>query len=408
MLSGKQVVLGVTGGIAAYKAVELCRLLIKAGAGVKVIMTAAAKQFVTPLTFQTVSGNRVYDDLFAGSQRYAVDHVGLAQEANLLIVAPATANCLGKLAAGIADDLLTTTVLAASCPVLLAPAMNTKMLENPVVQENIDKLTLRGYSFVPAVEGELACGESGGGRLAPVDSIFATVKSLLFPALELKGVRLLVTAGPTREAIDPVRYLTNHSSGKMGYAVAQAAAEQGADVILVSGPVTIPSPAGVRMVKVTTAQEMYAAVLSLYPEIDVVVKAAAVADYRPAGVQETKIKKDGDMVLSLVRTPDILAELGKCKQNQVLVGFAAETDNLRENALAKLFRKNLELIVANDLTEDGAGFNVDTNVVRLYFKDGQEKLLPRMPKLAVAREIIREIKRIMEIAQEVSDKKSTN
>jgi len=408
MLSGKQIVLGVTGGIAAYKAVELCRLLIKAGASVKVIMTAAAEQFVTPLTFQTVSGNRVYDDLFAGSQRYAVDHVGLAQEANLLIVAPATANCLGKLAAGIADDLLTTTVLAASCPVLLAPAMNTKMLENPVVQENIDKLTLRGYSFVPAVEGELVCGESGGGRMAPVDSIFTTVKSLLFPALELKGVRLLVTAGPTREAIDPVRYLTNHSSGKMGYAVAQAAAEQGADVILVSGPVTIPTPAGVRMVKVTTAQEMYAAVLSLYPEIDVVVKAAAVADYRPAGVQETKIKKDGDMVLSLVRTPDILAELGKCKQNQVLVGFAAETDNLRENALAKLFRKNLELIVANDLTEDGAGFNVDTNVVRLYFKDGQEKLLPRMPKLAVAREIIREIKRIMEIAQEVSDKKSTN
>lgn len=408
MLSGKQIVLGVTGGIAVYKAVELCRLLIKAGAGVKVVMTAAAKQFVTPLTFQTVSGNRVYDDLFAGSRRYTVEHVGLAQEANLFLVVPATANCLGKLAAGIADDLLTTTVLAASCPVLLAPAMNTKMLENPVVQENIAKLTLRGYSFVSAVEGELACGDSGGGRLAPAESIFAAAKSLLLPALELKGVRLLVTAGPTREAIDPVRYLTNHSSGKMGYAVAQAAAEQGADVTLVSGPVTIPSPAGVRMVRVITAQEMYTAVLGLYPEIDVVVKAAAVADYRPASAKETKIKKDGDMALSLVRTPDILAELGKCKQNQVLVGFAAETDNLRENALAKLLSKNLELIVANDLTEAGAGFNADTNVVKLYFKDGREKLLPRMPKLAVAREIIKEIKGIMKISQDVSHKKSSN
>lgn len=397
MLSGKQVVLGVTGGIAAYKAVELCRLFIKDGATVRVIMTAAAKQFVTPLTFQTVSGNLVYDDLFAGSQRYTVDHVGLAQGANLFLIAPATANCLGKLAAGIADDLLTTTVLAAGCPVLLAPAMNTKMFENSTVQENIDKLTLRGYSFVAPVEGELACGESGGGRLAPLDSIFAAAKSLLLPALELRGVRLLVTAGPTREAIDPVRYLTNHSSGKMGYAVAQAAVEQGADVTLVSGPVTLPAPAGVRMVRVTTAQEMYAAVLSLYSEIDVVVKAAAVADYRPATVQEAKIKKDGDMALSLVRTPDILAELGKRKQNQVLVGFAAETDNLRENALVKLARKNLELIVANDLTEDGAGFNTDTNVVKFYFKDGQEKQLPRMPKLAVAREIIREIKRIMNI-----------
>ncbi|MBT9139983.1 MAG: Coenzyme A biosynthesis bifunctional protein CoaBC [Dehalococcoidia bacterium] len=401
MLSGKQVVLGVTGGIAAYKAVELCRLFVKDGANVRVILTAAAKQFVMPLTFQTVSGNRVYDDLFAGSQLYAVDHVGLAQGADLILIAPATANCLGKLAAGIADDLLTTTLLAADCPVLLAPAMNTKMFENLAVQENLERLVLRGYSIVQPVEGELACGSCGGGRLAPLDVIFAEAKSLLSPVTELKGIRLLVTAGPTREAIDPVRYLTNHSSGKMGYAVAQAAAEQGAEVTLVSGPVTLPTPAGVKIVQVTTAQEMYAAVLSLYPQMDVVVKTAAVADYRPAGVQETKIKKDGDMILSLVRTPDILAELGKYKQNQVLVGFAAETDNLRENALAKLFRKNLELIVANDLTEDGAGFNTDTNVVKLYFKDGQEKQLARMSKLAVAREIISEIKRIMNIAKEI-------
>ncbi|MBS3897766.1 MAG: bifunctional phosphopantothenoylcysteine decarboxylase/phosphopantothenate--cysteine ligase CoaBC [Dethiobacter sp.] len=402
MLSGKQVVLGVTGGIAAYKAVELCRLFVREGADVRVILTAAAKQFVTPLTFQTVSGNRVYDDLFAGSRLYTVDHVGLAQAADLMLVAPATANCLGKLAVGIADDLLTTTLLAVGCPVLLAPAMNTKMLENPAVQENIDKLTMRGYRFVPPTEGELACGDCGGGRLAPVDIIFAAAKSLLLPSTELRGVRLLVTAGPTREAIDPVRYLTNHSSGKMGYAVAKAAAEQGAEVTLVSGPVTLPAPAGVNIVHVTTAQEMYAAVLNLYPEMDVVVKAAAVADYRPAGVQETKIKKDGDMVLSLVRTPDILAELGKYKQNQILVGFAAETDNLRENALAKLFRKNLELIVANDLTEDGAGFNTDTNVVKFYFRDGQERQLARMSKLEVAREIIREIKRMMNIATEIS------
>lgn len=399
MLCGKQVVLGVTGGIAAYKAVELCRLFVRDGAGVRVILTEAAKQFVTPLTFQTVSGNRVYDDLFAGSRNYTVDHVGLAQAADLILVAPATANCLGKLAAGIADDLLTTTILAAGCPILLAPAMNTKMFNNLIVQENISKLLLRGYRFVSPAEGELACGDCGSGRLAPLNIIFDAAKSLLSSTMELRGVRLLVTAGPTREAVDPVRYLTNHSSGKMGYAVAQAAAEQGAEVTLVSGPVTLPAPAGVRIVQVTTAQEMYAAVLSLYPEMDVVVKAAAVADYRPADVLETKIKKDGDMVLSLVRTPDILAELGKCKQNQVLVGFAAETDNLRENALTKLDRKNLELIVANDLTEEGAGFNTDTNVVKFYFKDGREKQLARMSKLEVAREIINEIKEIINIAK---------
>lgn len=400
MLSGKQVVLGVTGGIAAYKAVELCRLFVKAGVVVRVIMTAAAKQFVAPLTFQTVSGNRVYDDLFVANQLYTVGHVGLTQEAGLFLIAPATANCLGKLAAGIADDLLTTTVLAASCPVLLAPAMNTRMLENPVVQENMAKLILRGYHIAPPGEGELVCGDSGCGRLASVGSILAAAKTLLLPTLELKGIRLLVTAGPTREEIDPVRYLTNHSSGKMGYAIAQVAAEQGADVTLVSGPVAMPAPAGVRVVRVITAQEMYDAVLSLYPDTDVVVKAAAVADYRPDSVQVSKIKKDGDMILSLVRTPDILAELGKRKRKQVLIGFAAETDNLRENALAKLFRKNLEMIVANDLTEEGAGFNTDTNVVKFYYKNGQEKQFPRMSKFAVAKEIIREIKGIMNIAQE--------
>lgn len=390
MLAGQKIVLGVTGGIAAYKAVELCRLFVKNGADVRVVMTEAAKQFVTPLTFQTVSGNRVYDDLFAATGNYSVDHIGLAQHAGLFVIAPASANCIGKIASGIADDLLTTTVMAACCPVLLAPAMNTRMYENPITQQNMEKLQSLGYRFVHPAEGELACGDSGRGRLAPAEDIFRAVQALLVPEQPLKGIRILVTAGPTREPLDPVRYLTNHSSGKMGYAIARVAAGLGADVTLVSGPVLIPPPKNVETVSVTTACEMYNAVLSRFADCDMVIKAAAVADYRPAEESEVKIKKGGDMVLALVRNPDILAELGERKTKQILVGFAAETDHVLENALDKLRRKKLDLIVSNDLTVEGAGFNADTNVVTLTFADGRRKALPKMSKDDVAREIVRE------------------
>ena len=391
MLSDKRILLGVTGGIAAYKAVELCRLFVKAGADVRVVMTDAAKKFVTPLTFQTVSGNRVYDDLFAATGQYAVEHVGLAQDSNLLVIAPATANCIGKIASGIADDLLTTTVMAASCPVLLAPAMNTRMYENKITQKNIAMLSSFGYHFAYPEAGELACGDCGRGRLATVEEIFAVAKALLTREKNWVGKRFLVTAGPTREPIDPVRYLTNHSSGKMGFAIAKAAIEAGANVTLVTGPVTLAPPTGVHVIKVTTACEMYEAVLAQFPHCDVVVKAAAVADYRPADVSGQKIKKGADMNLSLVRNPDILAQLGMNKEHQIVVGFAAETENIRQNALDKLSRKNLDMIVANDLTQAGAGFDTETNVVKFYFRDGRERQLPIMSKQDVAEQILKEI-----------------
>ena len=391
MLSGKRIVLGITGGIAAYKAVELCRLFVKAGADVRVVMTDAAKKFVTPLTLQTVSGNCIYDDLFAATGQYTVEHVGLAQDSALLVIAPATANCIGKIASGIADDLLTTTVMAVDCPILLAPAMNTKMYENKITQQNIAKLAGLGYHFVPPEAGELACGDCGRGRLAAVEDIFAAAKALLLKEKNWEGKRILVTAGPTREPIDPVRYLTNHSSGKMGFAMAKVASEAGAEVTLITGPVNLAHPAGVHVMEVTTAQEMYEAVLAQFPHCHVVVKAAAVADYRPADVSGQKIKKGADMSLSLVRNPDILAQLGQKKDHQIVVGFAAETENVRENALDKLSRKNLDMIVANDLTQAGAGFDTDTNVVKFYFRDGRERQLPIMSKQDVAREILKEI-----------------
>ena len=386
MLSGKPIILGVTGGIAAYKAVELCRLFVKAGADVRVVMTEAAKKFVTPLTFQTASGNRVYDDLFAASEHYSVEHVGLARSAALLVIAPATANCIAKIAAGMADDLLTTTLLAATCPVLLAPAMNTSMYENPLTQQNIAKLTALGYLFVPPAEGELACGDTGRGRMAAVDAVFAAASNLFDTEKPWQGRKVLVTAGPTRESIDPVRYLSNHSSGKMGFALAQAAAAFGADVTLVSGPVSLADPDGVEVIRVTTALEMHGEVISRFADADVVIKAAAVADYRPAVTSDNKIKKGGDMTLTMVRNPDILAELGKQKAGQMLVGFAAETENLQENARGKLNSKNLDMIVANDLTQEGAGFAADTNVVKLYYRDGRELALPKMAKTELADE----------------------
>ncbi|HAA37336.1 MAG TPA: bifunctional phosphopantothenoylcysteine decarboxylase/phosphopantothenate--cysteine ligase CoaBC [Firmicutes bacterium] len=400
MLSGKNVVLGITGGIAVYKSAELCRLFIKAGAKVRVVMTEAAKAFVTPLTFQTLTGSPVYDQLFIGSERFSVEHVGLAQEADLIVIAPATANTIGKIANGIADNLLTTTVMAAKCPILLAPAMNTQMYDNPFHLANLERLQNFGYAVVGPDQGELACGDTGRGRMSSPQEIFAAACRLLLRKEAWQGRRLLVTAGPTQEALDPVRFLTNHSSGKMGYAIAQAAAELGADVTLVSGPVTLPQPYGVDFVSVTTAQEMYEAVLACFSNMDVVVGAAAVADYRPGTVSEQKIKKSGELIISLTRNPDILAALGRMKQRQILVGFAAETENLREHALAKLERKNLDLIVANDLTQPGAGFGTDTNIVTLYFRDGRERQLEKLPKREVAIMLLEEINALLTAAEE--------
>lgn len=396
MLQGKQVVLGVTGGIAAYKAVELCRLFVKAGASVRVVMTKAAKNFVNPLTFVTVTSNRVYDDLFAANEQFQVQHVGLAAQADLFVVAPATANFLGKMAAGIADDLLTTTALAVNCPVLLAPAMNDKMYRNPIVQQNMEKLRALGIHFAWPEEGELACGERGTGRLAPVETIFRTAKELLLADLPLKGKHVLVTAGPTREPLDPVRFFSNRSTGKMGYAIAKEAAAWGATVTLVSGPAALACPPGVKRVSVTTAVEMHKAVMENLPDADIVIKAAAVADYRPEAVSPEKIKKgSGELVVKLVRNPDILLEIGQKKGHRFLVGFAAETTGLEKNARDKLARKNLDMIVANDVTAKGAGFGTDTNLVTFYFRDGTSRRLPMMSKDNVAKELLKEIAKRM-------------
>jgi phosphopantothenoylcysteine decarboxylase/phosphopantothenate--cysteine ligase len=393
MFDGKRLLLGVTGGIAAYKAVELCHLLVRAGAGVRVVMTAAAGRFVTPLTFRTTSGNRVYQDLFAGDEDYSVTHVGLAQESDLMVVAPATANCLGKIAAGIADDLLSTVLLATRSPVLLAPAMNEVMWDSAQVRTNVARLAGLGYLFVGPADGELACGDAGRGRMASPEEIFAAAAEILHCSQKWRGKRVLVTAGPTREPLDPVRFLTNRSSGRMGYALARVAAEQGASVTLVSGPVSLTPPAGVEVIRVATALEMLQAVLQRFHETDVVFKAAAVADFRPAAESAQKIKKYDELTLTLLKNPDILAELGRRKKQQLLVGFAAETENVAVYAKSKLSAKNLDLIVANDLTREGAGFDVDTNIVQLIFRDGTIKALPLLSKLEVARTILDELRR---------------
>lgn len=385
MLKDKRIVLGVTGGIAAYKAVELLRLFVKAGARVQVIMTAAAQAFVTPLTFQTLSGNPVHTGLFNLLQEMEIGHITLADRADLLVIAPATANVIGKISGGIADDLLTTTVMATRAPVLFAPAMNVNMWENPLYRQNEEKLKGLGYHFLEPASGFLACGWEGQGKLPEPGAIFQECVRLLTPQ-DLAGETVLVTAGPTREELDPVRYLSNRSSGKMGYAIARAACNRGAKVILVSGPTALTPPCGVEFLGVTSAAQMREAVLGRAGEATVIVKAAAVADYRPAVRAPQKIKKEGsgEMTLVLEKNPDILAELGEIKGARYLVGFAAETADLLANAGKKLKTKKLDLIVANDVTEDGAGFDVDTNIVRFLFADGTVQELPRMSKDAVA------------------------
>jgi len=375
------VIVGVTGGIAAYKAAELVSLLGKQGHAVRCIMTDAAQQFITPLTLQTLSGNPVYTSMFQMQENpeWQVEHIGLARWADCVLIVPATADFIGKVAHGLADDLLSTCVMATAAPVFFAPAMNDQMYANPLVQRNIDILREAGYGFVDPVEGNLACGTSGKGKMASPERIAAVLETLR--EQDMKGVRLVVTAGPTREVLDPVRYLTNHSSGKMGYAIARQAANRGADVVLVSGPSSQAVPANVTLVPVQSACDMFEAVKQQYAQADIVIKAAAVADYRPKTVASQKIKKsDGDMVLELERNPDILAWLGEHKNHQILMGFAAETNDVKQHALGKLRRKHLDFIAANDVTQQHSGFGKDTNQITVYGADGSVHELPVLSK----------------------------
>ena len=403
MLKGKKIVLGVTGGIAVYKAVDLVSRLRKRGCQVRVVMTEHAQQFVTPLTFKEISGNQVAVSMWSANQEFNVEHIALANWADAFLVAPATANIIAKMTYGLADDLLSTTLLAAQAPIVVCPAMNTGMYENPATQANIAKLMERGVTVMPPAVGKLACGTSGAGRF-PEPQAIVEFMSAFFAKREgdLRGLKVRVTAAGTREPIDPVRFVGNRSSGKMGYAVAQMAAERGAEVLLVSGPSALAVPANVKAVKVETTNEMLEACLAAYDDVDIVVKAAAVADYRPRDVAEQKIKKKTDDALTVVmdKNPDILKTLGGKKTHQVLVGFAAETQNLLENARDKVVKKNLDMIVANDVTAAGAGFNADTNIVKFLFASGEVRSLEQMPKVDVANCILDEALKIRKQRQE--------
>lgn len=396
MLTNKNVVLGVTGGIAVYKAADVVSRLRKLGINVHVIMTKSAQEFVQPLTFQSLSQNYVVTDMFDEPRTWDVEHISLAQKADLFLIAPATANVIGKIAHGIADDMLTTTVMATKAPVLVAPAMNTNMYENPIVQDNIRKLEAGGYTFIEPAAGRLACGDYGKGKLADPEVIVEEVLKILNIPNDLNGMKLVVTAGPTRESIDPVRYITNHSSGKMGYAIAERAAQRGAEVILISGPTNLLTPAGVKRMDINTTHEMYDAVMGQLNWADVFIKSAAVADYRPKAVAENKIKKgEGNWVVELTRNPDILKELGQRKQaEQILVGFAAETQDLITNAKSKVEKKNLDFIVANDLTREGAGFKSDTNIVTIIDREGNQEHYDLMAKKDLADAILSKVKKL--------------
>lgn len=373
MFANKKVVLGVSGGIAAYKAADIASWLKKQGADVHAVMTAHAAEFISPLVLQALTGNPVVTEEFVAGPGWGIVHIDLAAGADLLAIVPATANIIAKIAAGIADDALTSTVLAADCPCFIAPAMNTKMYHNAATQANLKTLAERGWRVMPPASGHLACGTVGEGKLPPVEEIEQAISALLLPRQDLAGKRVLVTAGPTTEQIDPVRYISNRSSGKMGYALAEAAQARGAEVVLVSGPVSLAAPAGVRLCRVTSAQQMLAAVQAEFAACDMVIMAAAVADYRVDKPAAHKIKKTADndeLTLKLVKNPDIIAELGRQKSRQLLVGFAAETDNMEEYARAKLTRKHADLLVANDVSRADAGFDVDTNQVVIFTADG--------------------------------------
>ena len=394
-LRGKTVLLGVTGGIAAYKAVEVVSRLRKLGAQVRVVMTKNATEFVTPLTFETLANHPVVTDTFARPETWDVAHISLAKEADLCVVAPATANILAKLAVGLADDMLSTTLLAAKAPLLLAPAMNTGMWTAEATRHNVETLRARGAHFVGPEGGFLACGDTGAGRMSEPAAIVEAIEALLARRESLSGVKVLVTAGATREHLDPVRFLTNESSGKMGFAIAEAARDRGAEVTLVKGSTTAPVPEGVKVVQVVSTQELYDAVTSLAPEADAVIQAAAPADYRFRDVSDQKIKKKdgGALTFTLEETPDIAAAVGRMKRpGQVLVGFAAETENLLAHAQKKLASKNLDFIVANDVTQPGAGFNVDTNIATFLSAEGANPR-PLQTKRQLAEDILDEVEK---------------
>lgn len=389
MLKGKTVVLGVCGGIAAYKAAALCSKLVQAGANVRVIMTESATKLVQPLTFQSLSKNHVMVDTFAEWNPSVVMHINVADSADLVVIAPATANILAKMAYGMADDLLSTVLLAVRAPILVSPAMNVNMYAHPTVQQNIVTLQKRGVHFIEPGEGMLACGYVGKGRMAEPEEIMEALKKLATPDQPLQGKKVLVTAGGTVERIDPVRYLTNDSSGKMGFAVAEAARDMGAEVTVVAARTSVPAPAGVSVVKVESALDMRDAVMERLADTDIVVKAAAVADYRPVEQADRKIKKHGDTLpLTLVKNPDILQEIGERKTHQFTIGFAAETHPTEEMALDKLLRKNCDLLVVNDVTEEGAGFGTDTNIIRIYDRNGLVEALPLLSKREAAERLL--------------------
>lgn len=412
ILQDKEIVLGVSGGIAAYKAAALTSKLTQAGAKVSVVLTANACKFVQPITFEALSHRPVYTDTFKEPVPGVISHIDVADRADLVILAPATANIIGKYANGIADDMLSTMLLATTAPVMVAPAMNVNMYNHPAVQANMRRLLTYGVTMVEPNEGMLACGWVGRGRLAEPEEIVeaairffeqkeTTTKSLhSAPQQDLQGKKIVVTAGPTREKIDPVRYISNYSSGKMGYAIAEAARDRGADVTLISGPTALSIPAGVTFVPVESVQEMLDAVLQVYPQADVVIKSAAVSDYRPEQVYAHKVKKtqSEDFSLSLVKAPDILRTLGEQKTHQMLVGFAAETQEVEKHALDKMRRKNLDMIVANDVLQEGAGMGVDTNIVTIYQQDQAPIRLDKMSKRDVAERLIDVIKQNLQVA----------
>lgn len=388
MAEKKCVVLGVTGGIAVYKALDVVSALRKKDVDVRVIMTKSATEFVTPLTFQSISQNMVTTDMFQEPKAWEIQHISLAKRADVFLVAPATANIIGKVANGIADDMLSTTIMATRAKVVFAPAMNTNMYTNPIVQENIEKLKKLGYEFIEPASGRLACGDEGKGKLAPASDIVEKVLSELYDKKDLVGKKVVVTAGPTRTSIDPVRFISNRSTGKMGYAIAEEARDRGADVVLISGPTNEAIPYGIDVVNITTNDEMKSEVLKHYKEADIVVKSAAVADYKAKEYSEEKIKKgSGDLELKLTRDNDILMLLGEKKEKQILVGFAAESQNLIENAKDKLKRKNLDFIVANDITSKDTGFASNDNRVVIITKTGEEISLDKMSKREVARNL---------------------
>lgn len=387
-MSKKNVVIGVTGGVAVYKALDVISRLKKKDINVDVIMTKSACEFVTPLSFQSLSQNAVIKNMFDEPKVFEIQHISLAKKADVLVVVPATANIIGKVANGIADDMLSTTIMATNAKVIFAPAMNTNMYNNPIVKENIKKLKSYGYEFINPSSGRLACGDVGDGKLADTEEIAEVILSHLHEPKDLVGKKVLVTAGPTRANIDPVRFLTNRSTGKMGYAIAEEARDRGAEVVLVSGPTSIKAPLGVKIIKVETNEEMLKAVKAEFDTSDIVVKSAAVSDYKPKTYSDKKIKKGpGNLNIELERDNDILKELGTLKKHQILVGFAAESNDVIENAHIKLKKKNLDYIVANNITESNAGFGSDTNRVTVINRDGKEISLDNMSKRLVGHEL---------------------